>query len=416
MNLVDRVVPRVPMRQWVLSVPFELRLLLAKDPAMLSSVVRILCAEISRLTKRLGEERGIRQGATGMVAAIQLFGGSINLNPHMHILSLDGVYHNQDNLAVFTEVRAPSDAEVAEVVIRIKNRVLRTLKRRALLRDPVDARDPCDQDPLASCGQLSLRVGMLGRVDKRGLVLPDDDDVRFSKRGKRLCADIDGWSLHAAVMVRADDDVGRENLCRYILRHPISLQRLSMTQDGRVAYAIKYSRGNKTHLLMEPVQFLARLASLIPPPRHPLVRYFGVLSSASRWREHVLPKPKQATIEQQTQRSELPRKTTDIADTAAGVPAIEPKQVQAQPTSKVRGCVQAATTYVDWATLLRRVHNVDALECPRCGGRLRMISTITEQPAITKILDSLGLSSSPPLPHARAPDPQLDFDPVMSVA
>ena len=42
--------------------------------------------------------------------------------------------------------------------------------------------------------------------------------------------------------------------------------------------------------------------------------------------------------------------------------------------------------------------------------------TITEQPAITKILDSLGLASSPPLPHARAPDPQFDLDPVMSVA
>jgi len=53
---------------------------------------------------------------------------------------------------------------------------------------------------------------------------------------------------------------------------------------------------------------------------------------------------------------------------------------------------------------------------PSCGGRLRFIATITEQPAITKILDSLGLASTPPLPHARAPDPQLDLDPVMSVA
>ncbi len=61
--------------------------------------------------------------------------------------------------------------------------------------------------------------------------------------GKRLCADIDGWSLHAAVTVHADDDEGGENLCRYILRHPITLQRLSMTRDGRVAYRINYPRG-----------------------------------------------------------------------------------------------------------------------------------------------------------------------------
>ena len=105
-------------------------------------------------------------------------------------------------------------------------------------------------------------------------------------------------------------------------------------------------------------------------------------------------------------------KTTDVPSTLAGSsPTAEP---EAQRT--YRGSVVAAGTYVDWATLLRRVFSVDALECPRCGGRLRFIATITEQPTITKILDSLGLASSPPLRRARAPDPQLDFDPVLSVA
>jgi len=79
-----------------------------------------------------------------------------------------------------------------------------------------------------------------------------------------------------------------------------------------------------------------------------------------------------------------------------------------------RGSVAAAGTYVDWATLLRWVFDASALECPRCGGTLRFIATITEESAVTKVLDSLGLASSPPLPHARAP--QLDFDPVLSVA
>jgi len=44
------------------------------------------------------------------------------------------------------------------------------------------------------------------------------------------------------------------------------------------------------------------------------------------------------------------------------------------------------------------------------AGTLRFIATITEESAITKILDSLGLASSPPLRRARAPDPQLDYD------
>jgi hypothetical protein len=104
-------------------------------------------------------------------------------------------------------------------------------------------------------------------------------------------------------------------------------------------------------------------------------------------------------------------KTTDVALTLAGSsPTAEP---EAQRT--YRESVVAVGSYVDWATLLRRVFDVSA-ECPRCGGTLRFIATIIEQPAITKILDSLGLASSPPLRRARAPDPQLDFDPVLSVA
>lgn len=223
-NLVDRILPRVPLRQWVLSVPYELRLPMARSPALLSAGVRILCAEISRLMRRLGQERGVRQGATGMVATIQLFGGSLNLNPHAHLLVLDGVYHNDGHRAVFTETRAPTQSEIAEVTRRVQARVLRELKRRGMLRDPNDARNEAEDEPMMGCAQLSLRLGKLGRVDEHGRVQPDDMDLdaRFARRGKLWCADIDGYSLHAGVTVRGDDDVGRENLCRYVLRHPIS--------------------------------------------------------------------------------------------------------------------------------------------------------------------------------------------------
>ncbi|MEO8903389.1 MAG: transposase [Polyangiaceae bacterium] len=53
----------------------------------------------------------------------------------------------------------------------------------------------------------------------------------------------------------------------------IRIERLSALPDGRVAYAIRKPWGNETHRVMQPVQFLARLAALIPPPRHPLVRF-----------------------------------------------------------------------------------------------------------------------------------------------
>ena len=81
-NLVDLVVPDQPLRQWVVSLPFALRLPVARDSALLTSVLRIVVSEIDKLMKRLGQERGVSSGATGIVSATQLFGGSLNLNPH----------------------------------------------------------------------------------------------------------------------------------------------------------------------------------------------------------------------------------------------------------------------------------------------------------------------------------------------
>jgi hypothetical protein len=62
---------------------------------------------------------------------------------------------------------------------------------------------------------------------------------------------------------------------------------------------------------------------------------------------------------------------------------------------------------VDWATLLRRSLSVDALECPECSGRLRVLAVITEREPVQRILAHLGLPTEPP-PLARARDPTDD--------
>ncbi|HOE50810.1 MAG TPA: hypothetical protein PLN90_23370, partial [Polyangiaceae bacterium] len=59
--------------------PYELRLPMVRRPTLLSAVVRILCAEISRLMRQLGQERGVRQGTPGIVSTIQLFTGALNV-------------------------------------------------------------------------------------------------------------------------------------------------------------------------------------------------------------------------------------------------------------------------------------------------------------------------------------------------
>ena len=76
-----------------------------------------------------------------------------------------------------------------------------------------------------------------------------------------------------------------------------------------------------------------------------------------------------------------------------------------QPASerRSRGCVQAIRT-ISWADLLKRVHNIDSLACPRCGGRLRMLALIMQKDIVRRILLSLGLPCEPPvIARARAP-------------
>jgi Putative transposase len=86
--------------------------------------------------------------------------------------------------------------------------------------------------------------------------------------------------------------IDRARLCRYGARPPFSLTRLRVLPRGLVAYRIKkVGAGRAKHRVMTPLELLARLAALVPPPRYPLVRYHGVLAPRSAWRREVVPRP-----------------------------------------------------------------------------------------------------------------------------
>ena len=77
--------------------------------------------------------------------------------------------------------------------------------------------------------------------------------------------------------------------------------------------------------------------------------------------------------------------------------AIDPKYV-------APAAVREPTTCIDWAELLKRIHDVDALACA-CGGRLKFIALILEEDPARAILESLHLPSEPPpIARARSPD------------
>jgi hypothetical protein len=81
-------------------------------------------------------------------------------------------------------------------------------------------------------------------------------------------ADIDGFSLHAAVRVEANDRNRLEQLCRYITRPALSDERVQLNAAGQVELKLKTPwRVGGTHLVMSPLEFMQRLAALVPRPR-----------------------------------------------------------------------------------------------------------------------------------------------------
>jgi len=108
-----------------------------------------------------------------------------------------------------------------------------------------------------------------------------DPDRPHERKEKRFSASCNGFDVHCAVRLAADDDEGRERLLRSCARPPFALERIEVLKDGRVAYLMKTPRRGSTHRVMTPVELLARLAILVPPPYFPLVRYHSERASVS---------------------------------------------------------------------------------------------------------------------------------------
>lgn len=82
-----------------------------------------------------------------------------------------------------------------------------------------------------------------------------------------LLGKIEGFSLHAGVSAKAYQRDKLERLCRYISRPPVASARLSLTPSGKICYELKTPyRDGTTHMIFEPLDFISKLAALIPTP------------------------------------------------------------------------------------------------------------------------------------------------------
>jgi len=278
--LVDAVFPCQPVRQWVLSFPYPLRFLFASRSKTMGQVLGIVYRVIAtHLIHKAGLTRAIAH--TGAVTLIQCFGSSLNLNVHFHMLFLDGVYveGRPGTLKRFQWVKAPPSDEFTRLTHTIARRVGRFLEHQGLLESDAEncylTGDAADDDSMAHLHghSITYRIAVGPHQGRKVFTLQtlpacDPDNPLADTVGKTA-----GFSLHAGVAAKARERDKLERLCRYITRPAVSEKRLSLTAHGKVRYELKTPyRDGTTHVIFEPLDFIARLAALVPKPRVNLTR------------------------------------------------------------------------------------------------------------------------------------------------
>lgn len=379
--LVDDILPPEPVRQWVLSFPYALRFLFAARPEVMGRVLGIVYRILStHPIKKAGLSRAT--ASTGAVTLIQRFGGALNLNVHFHMLLLDGVYVGDGTQVRFCRIKAPDRTELMMLVREISKRVGRYLERQGLLvRDAENcylALEPRDEEALSGVlgSSITYRVAVGPRQGEKAFTLQTVPE-RTPENSDRV-AQAAGFSLHAGVAAAADEKSKRERLCRYITRPAIAERRLSLTDKGQVLYTLKtpWSDGT-THVYFEPLDFMARLAALVPKPRVNLIRYHGIFAPNSPARGLITPAKRGRGTCQGT-----------------------------QPTQSAKTGIESRAA-MTWAQRLKRVFKIDVETCEACGGQVAIIASIEDPVVIKKILSHLEntapSSTTPRLPHTRAP-------------
>jgi len=379
-TMVDDLIPHNPVRQFVVNFPYPLRLWIASNKDYLARVCAIVCSIVQEfiLSRASHQSEKTREPniKTGLLCFVQKFGSSLNLNPHFHIIAMDGAYFcDQGYRPIFMQMPKPTDDDIALLARNISENV---------------------NSYLIDEGLLEKEDGVLTLTNTEGIFEPDVDTevhapamacsisqtIAFGpRRGQPvqrlrptrscdtwtndfqseitspLCAKYDGYTVHANRYIPQNDRQGLEKLISYAARGPLSEERLRDLPNGNVEVKLKtpWSDGT-THLIFTHSEFIEKLIALIPPPWFHMVRYFGIFVSNAKFREAILP-------------------------------GFDISKLPKQPKKK---------RSIKWAELLKRVFNVDVTKCQKCGGLLKLIDLLMPSPELTQLLRQLKLDPEPP--------------------
>jgi hypothetical protein len=388
-HLVEQVIPWVPTRQWVVSVPIPLRYWMASSQDLTAKVHTIIRTTIGQYYVNQAVTQGHERASIhpGSVTFIQRFGSALNLHVHFHLLFLEGVFLDRTDQGLqprFLAGEPPADTAIAAVIQKISRRVIRALRHLGYLEAGIDDAVATGYDPLRD-HEPTLARTMAASVQQR-LAWGEraSQQVRrigsgFGSEGEAprftgpRCARVNGFSLHANTHIPAHRRDQLERLIRYTARGAVSLERLTQDANGDLVYTFTHPWSDgTTGIRLAPLELLEKLAALVPLPHVHLVRYGGCLAPHSHLRGSVISTPRQQGMAEQG--------------------------------------VSTALAHWSWARLLHRVFALDMATCPFCQrGTLRLIAVITQGEVIGKILRHLKLAADPP-PITPARARQAPFD------
>jgi hypothetical protein len=247
-HLVACVIPWVPTRQWVVSVPMPLRYWSAPSRDLTAQVHTIIRTTIGQFYVNQAVKRGAerKKVQAGSVTFLQRFGGALNANLHYHVIVIEGVFLDRAGPGLtprFLKGEPPSDADVAYVVQKISRRVIRTLRRLGYLEVGMEVPVATGYDPLLD-NEPELAHTMAASVKQRiACGERAGQNVRrigsgFGYEGERpeltgpRCASVNGFSLHANTAIPAHRRDQLERLMRYTARGALSLERLERDANG----------------------------------------------------------------------------------------------------------------------------------------------------------------------------------------
>ena len=185
---------------------------------------------------------------------------------------------------------------------------------------------------------------------------------------------VGGINLHAAVAFDARDRPRMERMCRYLARPPIAQHRLSQREDGSLRYEMKRVwRDGTSAIVLQPLDLIARLCAMIPPPRFNMIRFHGVFAPNAKLRSEVVPTKDARPLAEESAGELADAEQTHLFDD-------EPTKPKRNP----------------WAWLLKKVFLVDVTECPDCGGKMKWLEVCTDKRDIHRVLAASGLAARAP--------------------